>query len=255
VRRLACLLLLLLVAPATCALVIESDAGDVNTRAPAPDPGWANVGLCGGMTAVYLGNGWVITAQHVGASDVVLGGVTHHALPDTAVRLGQEGAPPTADLIVFRIEPLPGLPELPIRPTHPDVGDRVLLIGAGLDRGARTTWKGKPGWSWGEQAKLRWGTNLVAVAGVDTRAGGNVTPGFALRFDPRETRFEAQAATGDSGGAVFMLRKGRFELAGVLLALASFPDQPPHTALYGNLTTAADLSVFRKSIAALVHPH
>jgi hypothetical protein len=75
-----------------------------------------------------------------------------------------------------------------------------------------------------------------------------------VRFDRRETRFEAQAAVGDSGGAVFIPRKGRFELAGVLIAVASFPDQPPGTALYGNLSTAADLSVFRKSLAALAHP-
>jgi len=253
VRRLACLLLLL-TTPAICALVVESDAGDVITRAPVPDPGWANVGLCGGMTAVYLGNGWVITAHHVGAGDVVLGGVTHHALPETAVRLGQEGAPPAADLIVFRIEPVPELPELPIRPIHPNVGDRALLIGAGCDRGARTSWNGKAGWSWGGKSTLRWGTNLVAMAALDTRVGGDVTPGFALRFDPRGTRFEAQAAMGDSGGAVFIPRAGRFELAGVLLAIGSFPDQPPNTALYGNISTAADLSVFRNSIAALVHP-
>ena len=87
-RRLAALVLLLLTTPATCALVIESDAGDASTRAPAPDPGWANVGLRGGMTAIYLGNGWVITAHHVGAGDVVLGGVTHRALPESTVRLG-----------------------------------------------------------------------------------------------------------------------------------------------------------------------
>jgi hypothetical protein len=253
-RRLALMVLLLLAAPATCALVVESDAGDVNTRAPAPDPGWANVGLRGSMTAIYLGNGWVITARHVGAGDVVLGGVTHHALPETEVRLGQEGAPPAADLIVFRIEPRPDLPELPVRPTPPNVGDRALLIGAGHDRGERATWNGKTGWSWGGNSKLRWGTNLVAAVGVDVRVGDNATPGFAVRFDPRETRFEAQAAVGDSGGAVFIPREGRFELAGVLIAIASFPDQPPGTALYGNLSTAADLSAFRNSLAALAHP-
>jgi len=253
-RRLAALALLLLATPVICALVIESDAGDASTRAPAPDPGWANVGLRSGMAATYLGNGWVITALHVGAGDVVLGGVTHHALPESAIRLGHGSGPPASDLVVFRIEPRPELPSLRIRQTPPKVGDRALLIGAGCDRGERTSWNGRTGWTWGPNSTLRWGTNRVAMVGLDVRAGDNVTPGFALRFDPRETRFEAQAAVGDSGGAVFIPREGRFELAGVLIAIASYPGQPANTALYGNFSTAADLSVFGDSLAALLHP-
>ena len=251
-RRLAALALLLLTTPATCALVVESDARDASQRAPAPDPGWANVGLRGAMTAIYLGNGWVITANHVGAGDVVLGGVTHAALPESAVRLGVGGGPPLADLIVFRIQPRPALPALPIRPTSPGVGDRALLIGAGCDRGARTSWNGQSGWAWGPNPTLRWGTNRVAIVGLDVRIGESVTPGFAVRFDPRETLHEAQAAMGDSGGAIFIPREGRFELAGVLIAINSFPDQPPATALYGNFSTAADLSAFGDSLAKLL---
>ena len=171
---------------------------------PEPDPGWANIGRRSGYPAIYLGNGWVITARHVGVGDVVLGGVTHHALPESAIRLGKGDGPPTADLVVFRIEPSPDLPALPIRPTPPEVGDRALLIGAGCNRGERTSWNGKTGWTWGPISTLRWGTNRVALVGIDVRAGDNVTPGFAVRFDPNGTRFEAQAAVGDSGGAVFI---------------------------------------------------
>ncbi len=251
-HRFAALALLLLTTPALCALVVESDARDASTRAPAPDPGWANVGLRGGMTAIYLGNGWVITANHVGVGDVVLGGVTYPALPESAVRLGVGAAPPLADLMVFRIEPRPPLPKLSIRPTPPNVGDPALLIGAGCDRGAHTSWSGKSGWSWGPNSRLRWGTNRVAIVGLDVRVAESATPGFAMRFDTRETHHEAQAALGDSGGAIFIPREGRFELAGVLIATNSFPGQPPATALYGNLSTAADLSAFSDSLAALL---
>lgn len=254
-RRFVHLVLLLLVAPATCALVIESDAGDANTGPPAPDPGWANIGRRNsGYPAVYLGNGWVITALHVGVGDVVLGGVTHRALPESAIRLGKGDGPPATDLVVFRIEPRPDLPALPIRPTPPEVGDRALLIGAGCNRGERTSWNGHTGWTWGPISTMRWGTNRVALVGIDVPAGGNLTPGFALRFDPGETRFESQAAVGDSGGPVFIPRNGRYELAGILIAVAGFPGQPPNTAFYGNFSTAADLSVFGDSLAALVHP-
>jgi hypothetical protein len=253
-QRLLSLALLLLVAPATCGLVVESDAGEASTRAPAPDPGWANIGRRSGYPAVYLGGGWVITARHVGAGDVVLGGVTHRALPESTLRLGAGEGPATADLVVFQIEPRPDLPALPIRPTPPEVGDKALLVGAGCNRGESTSWNGKSGWTWGPISTLRWGTNRVALIGIDVRAGDNDTPAFAVRFDPRETRFEAQAAIGDSGGPVFIPREGRFELAGILIAVAGFPGQPPNTAFYGNFSTAADLSVFRKQLAALVDP-
>jgi hypothetical protein len=253
-HRLAMLLLILFVTPATCALVIESDAGEANQHPPDPDPGWANIGRRGVYSAIYLGGGWAITPLHVGVGDVVLGGVTHRALPESAIRLGKGDGPPATDLVVFRIEPRPDLPALPIRPTPPEVGNRTLLVGSGGHRGERITWKGQTGWKWSPGGTLRWGTNRVAIVGIDVPAGGNLTPGFAVRFDPGETRFEAQAASGDSGGAVFIPRKGRYELAGVLIAVAGFPGQPPDSAFYGNLTTAADLSTFSDSLAALVHP-
>jgi len=251
-RHHVCFALLLLSLPAICALVIDSDAGDTNARAPAQVPGWANVGTRAGLTAIYLGNGWVITARHVGAGDVVLGGVSHRALPESTVQLGGSKAPPLPDLIVFRIEPRPALPSLRIRPTPLGVGEPVVLIGAGRDRGARTTWNGQSGWSWGPHSLLRWGTNRVSAVGVDVGTGEIVTRAFVMRFDPGGTRHEAQAAVGDSGGAVFIPRKGRFELAGVLIAIASYPGQPPETALYGNLTTAADLSIYQPALAALL---
>jgi hypothetical protein len=242
---------LLLAALALCGLVVESDPDDSSARRPARDPGWANVGLRGGTSAVYLGRGWVITAGHSAAGEVVLGGVTHAAVPESTVTLAADGTLP-ADLIVFRIEPPPRLPRLRLRSTPPSVGEPVLMVGAGRGRGERATWQGHRGWSWGAGATLRWGTNRVFAVGLDVRAGGNLTPAFAMRFDAGETRLEAQAATGDSGGAVFIPRDGHFELAGVLIAIAEYPGQPPATSLLGNFSTAADLSAFRPTLMKLL---
>ena len=218
-HRLLHLALLLLVAPAICALVVESDAGDANTGPPAPDPGWANIGRRSGYGAIYLGNGWVITARHVGVGDVVLGGVTHRALPESAIRLGKPGRPPVADLVVFRIEPRPDLPALPIRPTPPEVGDRALLIGAGCNRGEHTSWNGKTGWTW-----VRLGAALGHEPGSPGRhrraAGDNVTPGFAWPSTRRETRFEGPGRDRRFGRRRLIPRNGRYELAGILIAVA-----------------------------------
>jgi hypothetical protein len=247
---------LLLAATPASALVIDSATdsatSDPTTRAPAPDPGWANVGMRGATTAIYLGNGWVITANHVGAGDIVLGGVTYRAVPESARRLGEGGPLPLPDLIVFRIEPHPDLPALRIRPGPPEVGNRVLMIGAGRERGARIHWGGQSGWSWSLRSGMRWATNRVHAIGFEVVAGGTRTPSFSLCFDRGETRYEAQAALGDSGGAVFIRRRGQFELAGVLVAILGYPGQPAETALYGNFSTAADLSVHRRFLVELL---
>jgi hypothetical protein len=58
--------LVLCVTPASRAVLISSDDGTGNTTAPASDPGWSNVGDRGGLSAVYVGNGWVLSAGHVG---------------------------------------------------------------------------------------------------------------------------------------------------------------------------------------------
>lgn len=54
--------------------MISSGDGSGNTTAPVDDPGFGNVGARGNATAVYLGNQWVLTANHVGTGSVVLGG-------------------------------------------------------------------------------------------------------------------------------------------------------------------------------------
>lgn len=238
--------------PLLCALVIESGKDDVNLRAPAQLPGFANVGARASMSAIYLGNGWVLTARHVGAGDVVLGGVTHPAVPESTLELGASSAPPHADLIVFRIESPPELPPLRIRPTPPKVGDPVILVGAGHDRGASTRWNGHDGFVWDSKGGIRWGTNRVFAAGIDVGIADVRTRSFAVRFDAGETLHEAQAAVGDSGGAVFIAREGRFELAGVMTAVATYDGQPPATSFYGNVTTAADLSRFHEPLTQLL---
>jgi hypothetical protein len=250
-RRPAALASLLLLAPLLLALVVDAEDPDASLRPPPRDPGWTNVGVRGGTTAIYLGNGWVLTAQHVGAGEVAFGGRKYAAVPDSTHRLGN-GAPPLPDLILFRVDPRPELPTLRIRPTPPNVGQRTVLIGTGRERGMRIRWNGLSGWNWGPNQAMRWGTNRVTETGVDVSAVDARTRAFAMRFDPGDTPHEAQASLGDSGGAVFVRREGRFELAGVLIAIAGFPGQPRETAIYGNITTAADLSAYREQILALI---
>jgi hypothetical protein len=260
-RRLTTFLALSLVcalASAGSAVLIDSGDGTGNTTAPSPDPGWSHVGLCNGLTAVYLGDGWVLTAHHVGACNLVLSGVTYPWLPGTAVRLSNEDAT-GADLVLFWLQaPHPPLGDLEISAATPANDTDVVMIGRGRNRGAATTWNPPgpgptyDGYTWGLGYTIRWGTNFVEpVAGLPELEDYFQTRLFATTFDESgagHSVHEAQAATGDSGGAVFASTGSGYELAGILLGITSYQDQPPETALYGNHTLAADLSFYRDEI-------
>jgi len=70
-----------------------------------------------------------------------------------------------------------------------------------------------------------------------------------MSFDPLDaTEHEAQVAVGDSGGAVFTKSRDGWELAGILFAANTYSEQPPETALFGNVSLAADLSHYRDQI-------
>jgi hypothetical protein len=231
------------------AVIIDSGDGTENTSAPDDDPGWAHVGRKGGSTVIYLGNGWVLTANHVGIGDVVFQGVPYPAVEGSSIRLQNETGPP-ADLCVFRIDPRPVLPILPIRDSTPTVGTAVTMIGNGRNRGPETSWRGYEGYEWLSSRTMRWGTNLVD--GFDTQFD---TKAFSTDFTQTGgTAHEAQAANGDSGGAVFIKDGGVWELAGVLFAIGTHMGQPYETALYENLSYAADLAVYRDQIIEFTRP-
>ena len=76
------LFVLLLLVQTASAVIIDSGDGTGNTSAPSPDPGWDHVGVASGLTAVYLGDGWVLTAAHVGVGPVDFGGTLYDPQPN-----------------------------------------------------------------------------------------------------------------------------------------------------------------------------
>ncbi len=75
---------------------------------------------------------------------------------------------------------------------------------------------------------------------------------FATSFDPFDTRYEAQAVNGDSGGAVFTRHGQDWKLAGVLFTVVKFQDQPEDSSVYGNRSFAVDLSHYREELLELI---
>jgi hypothetical protein len=257
-RRMPCslaLLLALLAAGPARAVIIDSGDGTGNKTAPPDDPGWAYLATMGGVSAVYLGDGWVLAAAHAPIGPLALQSMVYTPVAGSEIQLSNDDET-LADLVVFAIHGLPSLPPQPIRATAPPIGTAVVMGGKGADRGGFTVWNppgpGGPysGWLWAGTANRRWGTNLVDGYPPMSEAGNTVA--FSTAFDAGlPTPHEAQAAVGDSGGAVWIDNGSEWELAGLLISIEIYEGQPA-AALYGNKTYAADLSYYRDEILDIV---
>ncbi len=248
-----------------------------NTVAPTgtagepTDPGFDYVGRVNGSTGVYLGNGWVLTANHVGAGTFFLDGSSYAFNGVDSHQIGG------ADLRLFRLSSDPGLPLLKIATSNPSIGDEVVMIGSGRSptSASTTTWfvdTDPATWVWstsdfpeadavaagyvtGAPGTKRWGTNLVEGIGTISYSGYTGMSAFSTDFDQTGgTAFEAHAVTNDSGSGVFIQNGSDWELAGTIVVVTTFPGQPggAANAIFGNLTYAVNLAAYATEINSYV---
>jgi hypothetical protein len=244
------------------AVLIDSGDGTGNSTAPADDPGWSNVGLRGGLNAVYLGYGWVVTAAHVAPGPVAIGNTAYPDVPGSYVQITHAGST-LADLAVYRIDPYPyGLPALELPTSPAPVGTDVVMIGAGKPRGPATQWMGIGGWQWLVGVVKRWGTNEIGavldpgppVNTTDLVIGSLTTRSLVADFSENAPGDEAIVTIGDSGGGFFVRDGSVWKLGGVSFAVGTYVGQPANTSLYDNVTYAADLSYYRAQVLAVARP-
>jgi hypothetical protein len=210
---------------------------------------------------VYLGNRWILTAHHVGASIVVFDGKRYNPVAGSLVSL-RNSDETLADLLLFQIDEDPQLPPLRIATSSAKVGEQVVLIAAGSSRGERVTLQSETGdlmdgFLWNEDKTKRWGTNRVEARPQFVENLDTTTMAFPVLFDRIEdvsgTRQEASAARGDSGGALFS-RGAPFEpqedwvLSGILVSVSARTGHPARSTFYGDITWVADLSYYRDEI-------
>jgi len=271
--------LVLLAAPAATAVVIDTGDGTGNTAPPPDDFGFERVGVTdNGLSGIYLGSSWVLTANHVGSRTITILGQAYDPLPGTGVRLANvSGVGP--DLYVYRINGHPPLPPVVLADTGPLLGEEVTCSGNGWNREpSPTTWNANweestpppvyDGFKRGVGRARRWGRNDASAVGqdVDLVNGSGVTVSsthaFLTEFDDvGGAPDESLAVQGDSGGGCFAKRAGTWELVGVMFAMGTFgdpngepdppPAQPANTAVYGNATYAADVAYYHDQIQDL----
>lgn len=193
--------------------------------------GWDYVGSVGGASGVYLGNGWVLTAVHVGAGDFTLDGVTYGLVAGSPTAITNANGS-AADLVLFQIAAPPNLPSLAISSAAPaklslnSAGDHVVLIGFG--GGAKS-----------------WGRNMVTASdeSISPQGSDTVTVDFGTKYGAvRFVDNQAKAVVGDSGGAGFIYdaSTGTWKLAGMIQAVSQNGD-----------TYLAQLNVYAAQIEAI----
>jgi len=247
--------------------IVESAADGMGTTSPpTDDPGFDHLGVTDtGLCAVYIGNGWVLSAAHVGQRPVTLGGVTYPDLPNSTVQL-RHATGPQSDFSIYRLAAKPPLPPLVLSNSPPSPSDTVTMMGYAWDRTpTQICWDS----NWGEVScgppashrgfksagpyRRRWGRNLVSAVGEDVDDGNGLTRGFHVLFDQSGVTYEAQAVPGDSGGAVFLKRNGQWQLVGVMFAVGVYPGQDYYSeVVFGQSTYITDISYYRPQLDAIL---
>ena len=183
--------------------------GESNTNT-----GWNYVGSVNGASGVYLGNGWVLTAGHVGAGNFTLDGNIYDYTGSYYTFTNNLTGTNLADLTLFRVSTssITGLalvmPSLTISSNAPTAfspfttGSQVVMIGNG---GGKS-----------------WGVNTVTTNNIGVTPGGTsyISIDFATAHGTttsftRSITNNAELVVGDSGGGDFIDVSENWQLAGI----------------------------------------
>jgi hypothetical protein len=184
-----------------------TDIANWNTGWGSPGvTGWDYVGNVNGASGVYMGNGWVLTAAHVGAGTFLLGGSSYSAVSGSAQNIG------TADLTLFQISTQPSLPSLTLSLTPPvpfsqtQTGSSVAMLGFGGARGE----------TWGLDTVTQI-NQLVTPSGFTYVSNDFLTINGTYHDGSATNINNYQLIGGDSGGGdfIFNVANQTWELAGI----------------------------------------
>ncbi|MCE0496608.1 MAG: serine protease [Methylacidiphilales bacterium] len=228
---------------------------DTGWAQPAGEPegtnvtGWDYVGQVNGLSGTYLGDGWVLTAAHVGAGNLTLDGQTYDVLSNTTQDIYATSN--QVDLVLFQVDTTSttgatlDLPALTISTNDPTAfaygttGSSVVMIGYG--GGSKS-----------------WGLNTVTLVNYTTpvSAGGHnyVSNDFftytgTTTYGNESVTNDAQLVSGDSGGGDFIYNAatGQWELAGINEVKGTFTNNQDETQ---NLSGFVQLDTYEPQIEA-----
>lgn len=238
-------LCLLAYAAAPANAVVVATPAPLNLPSEAPDNGapWDNVLFSNTSSSVYLGGGWVLTAEHVyddrDPAFVKFGGVNYFRDPNFVFEIDNPpigvmaGLSQKTDLVLFRLgETLP-LPTIQLGNVTALTGITMIGFGGGDGIGG--------GKSWGTNIREPGSPGAVTVRDQNGVPVNNGFIAFVSDYDSA-TQTEAQAVGGDSGGAAFFFDGAEWRLGGIMLAVT----------LGGTQTFHADLAFYQSDINNII---
>lgn len=245
------------------ALIVYDSAGstdnnlnNITTGSAAPGNGapWqyvaevTNADVSTDASAVYLGNDFLITANHVNLSTSVLLNGASYSIDNTYTPL-QLGL---ADLKLFKIIGDPGLAQLQLTGVlDNDLGMSTTMVGWGVGKGSVIAGEG---WTWGDDSTRaqRWGSNVT----LSTLALSDGVLYLQTAFDPTLGANVASASLGDSGSALFQEFSGTWKLAGVYVGVdtpgASYYAGSPNNLSGMDYSYAIEMKPYSDTIIAAI---
>jgi hypothetical protein len=262
------LLFIWLAGPRAEAVIIGAYPGSTNTDAVATDPpaslsGWNYVGTVNGSSCTYLGNGWMLSPDHVGIGNVTLNGATY-TYNGNAARLNNPADGQPTDLLVFQVFQTVPLPNLALAYNSPSIGTSYYNVGYGLDRNTAlqnydssfNITSGTPtyqGYGYGSPNTKTYGTNATIDAGTNQNTTTiNIGYGNLVTFLGQFSQTTDQIVSGDSGGGVF---NSANQLIGMNDAIGEYTGQETSNAssaaLFGDQSYMADIATYYNQIDAI----
>lgn len=240
--------------------------GYLSTASITAFPYWDNLVRVGDASGVYLGynatsmTGWVLSANHVTTPSTISVAGTGYSVLGGSTQVG------SSDLKLYEIggAPLPSLPVVPLASRNTISGDFSLMFGRGFTNSTTAPYAwATPGTN--DANGMRWGTNtslgstLVNIGSGSQNLQRYIVVDFDGPTDPGATAYDAQAALGDSGGGLFILRSGVWELSGIahfvddgpnFLEIGETGDGVTNPSQYGDFTAYSDVNSQTVSIAS-----
>ncbi len=226
---LACYLLTLASAPA---IILYGGDNSTNITDPGTGAPWdavAKVVSSTGATtgsAVYLGNGYLLTANHLAAStEVTFDGVNFYTI-DPSYSSSFTGG---VDLKIFKLTETPSIAGVSLLDSPLEYSGEITLIGWGVGRNATPINTNVVGWGDGSTITKRWGLNVLSGAATVEGYSGLIfhlnTPGEGGGLGANE----AALTRYDSGSGMFQFINGQWYLISIATGV-----QTSNSSTFGN---------------------
>ena len=206
---------LIQIASARAIILLSTSDPTANASAPTGSlagSGWQYEGIFGAFLGTPIAPQFFLTAKHIGGASSVF------TFQGTTYTVGNPFFDPASDFAIWQVTGT--FPYFaPLYTKSNEVGQHLVAIGRGTQRGSSVINGTLRGWYWGASDGVeRWGENVVSSIAVL----GPQNETLYATFDENGLPNECHLSVGDSGGALFLDDGGTWKLAGIHYAVDGY---------------------------------